>query len=547
MGLVIYFRKRLFYGLKTAPYLLLNFGFSAGYKLALVMAIMISVSSWVVANNPLVTKYLNGPGNGITVQVEMTIGACDADTMAIRLPKVTDNCDNHVDLIWNRSDEAEELNAPLLYGATTTVHFTATDNAGNQTAKELVITVKPRPVCKIETPQVPPPVFSSGHTLLAAADVCIVDYHWQVEGDGWYITDGNGTPTITYTSGSGVGLFTLTVTDENNCQSACDYTISPLVNRVACACTQGFYGNEGGLYCDGRTTTKLLTDLLSEGDLVLGDGENAITLTSADVPCILQWFPAGGSATTLRGVSLPNGDCANLDESIKRFKKGNLKNEFLGQILTLALNLRLDDALGEIRIDEANLATFAITGCSEPADKQEIIPDSERYFIFPQVVVGLTIAELFELANTAIAGHTTISASIEEINEAIDVVNNAFDACRQFSFISEHQLDENYGTPDDRKATSIEEVSSDGAFYVTASPNPFKKSTTIEFTVEYDTEVTVEVFNTIGQLVDVIFDANAKSGSTVKTLFVRKFTEKQVYFYKVTTNKETAVGKLISE
>lgn len=312
--------------------------FSAGYKVLLAASLLLFSTTLATASSAIATKYLNGPGNSTIVQIEMTIGACDADTMTINLPKVTDNCDTNVDILWSRSDEAEELNAPLLYDTTTVVQFTATDNAGNQTGKELIINVKPQITCAINEPDSPPPSLSSGNTLSAVTEACIISYDWYVEGDGWEIVEGNGSPTILYTSGSTEGLFTLVVTDEYNCQSECAMSVIPTTNR----------------------------------NIYEASGYSDVTVTQ-------------------------------------------------------------------------------------------------------------------------------------------------------------------------------EEVSTTGLLSVAAFPNPFKKATNIKFTVEYDTDVTVEVYSTVGRLLEVIYDNFVKTGETVTTVFKRKHYEKQVYLYKVTTDKETVIGKLIPE
>jgi hypothetical protein len=66
-------------------------------------------------------------------------------------------------------------------------------------------------------------------------------------------------------------------------------------------------------------------------------------------------------------------------------------------------------------------------------------PDNLKTVTIPQNVLDslgganeppLTVGGLLELGNRALAGLSTGSASISEVNEAVDAINNLFDGCR---------------------------------------------------------------------------------------------------------------------
>jgi hypothetical protein len=81
------------------------------------------------------------------------------------------------------------------------------------------------PGCELACPDPPPVCGSSGNTLTATitGPFAIVDYFWTLTATGWYITGGQGTPTITYTASSALwATFKLVVTDEFGGKDSCE-------------------------------------------------------------------------------------------------------------------------------------------------------------------------------------------------------------------------------------------------------------------------------------------------------------------------------------
>jgi hypothetical protein len=79
------------------------------------------------------------------------------------------------------------------------------------------------PGLELSCPDPPPVCGSSGNTLTATTTgpFAIVDYKWSLTATGWYITGGQGTPTITYTASSALwATFRLVVTDEFGCKDS---------------------------------------------------------------------------------------------------------------------------------------------------------------------------------------------------------------------------------------------------------------------------------------------------------------------------------------
>ncbi|MHB9029055.1 MAG: T9SS type A sorting domain-containing protein, partial [Candidatus Latescibacterota bacterium] len=74
-------------------------------------------------------------------------------------------------------------------------------------------------------------------------------------------------------------------------------------------------------------------------------------------------------------------------------------------------------------------------------------------------------------------------------------------------------------------------------------PNPFNPTTTISFTLAKSGRTTVEIFNTAGQKVDTILNANLKAGSHSVTWNASRFSA-GVYFYTIKTSEITKTMKM---
>ncbi len=75
-------------------------------------------------------------------------------------------------------------------------------------------------------------------------------------------------------------------------------------------------------------------------------------------------------------------------------------------------------------------------------------------------------------------------------------------------------------------------------------PNPFNPSTTISFSIPVEGNVSLKIFNTIGQEVDELVNKNLSAGS-----YSYKWNPKDrsngVYFYKLVTDSYSETRKMI--
>ena len=168
---------------------------------------------------------------------------CDNGTNTVSFnPSANDNCDGALSPFITRSDTLP-LGAPFPIG-TTIVTISGTDQCTNTSSCIATVTVNSNTSCNIAAPISNPACGSSGNTLTATS-CSSGSYSWSVataspNDTSWVITGGANTPTVTYTAGTGIATFTLTLvtnTDSGAVTSQCQITLSCASNANACSRT----------------------------------------------------------------------------------------------------------------------------------------------------------------------------------------------------------------------------------------------------------------------------------------------------------------------
>ena len=177
-----------------------------------------------------------------------------------------------------------------------------------------------------------------------------------------------------------------------------------------CTFTQGYYGNPNGIQY-GETTIEIITNALSTDNgqnnpITLGLAGRSLTINQSAATCIIDWLPGGGPSK-----KLPNGDL-NVDGTCNSgslpIRKGRIKNNLITQTITLALNMRYDDRLDYLTLENA---------CIDPS-----------HAIYAALGNDATIGDLLDYANEALGGN--ISGNLGYITAAIGAVNDHFDECQ---------------------------------------------------------------------------------------------------------------------
>jgi hypothetical protein len=407
------------------------------------------------------------------------------------------------------------------------------------------------PSCSIAPPDALP-VCGSKDNVLTALTENAETYVWSVIGEGWEITDGQGTSSIKYTAGSGdTATFKLVLTGANGCMDSCMVSFGTAICMKLepyCSLTQGFYGNARGVACaTNERGTVLINRLLGApfGNLVIGKAGRSLTITQAMAHCITVRLPAGGTAKRLPvGDQVFGTNCTTL---IELNRHGRFDNVLLGQTIALGLNMRLDLDLADLEIKGTEMTTIGTTpGIDGKCGTEDDIPNMESVITktIPQSVIDAlknlygtaTVKNLFDLANKALGGQSTGGASLTHINEAVSAINEGFDGCRflQGWDIFRAKLSGETGSKLNTSDIAMK-----------AYPNPFEYSTTIEFTTKNAGTVAVNVYSIDGKRVASLYNGEVKANETHKVVFNGENLPSGVYFYKITMGNVVYFDKLV--
>jgi hypothetical protein len=271
------------------------------------------------------------------------------------------------------------------------------------------------------------------------------------------------TRTSPYTfTGLAAGQHTVTVRDANLCPNAKQIATDPCVGF--CALTQGAYGQPGGVFTSpgncysGLGTLNLIKALLGDTSirncglpnpdpLVVGVlGTRSLTIPLSAAQCVMTRLPATGNPIALPNFGdkiLQNPNSCNVSGTpALPLKNGKFNNVLLGQTITLGLNLRLDPTLANL--DLTTIGTpVVINGvayrrfCTQSGGnihtwliKQSVINALSNPTYVPDLTHRGKVSGLLDLANRALAGLSTGSASLTDINAAVNAINTGFDECQ---------------------------------------------------------------------------------------------------------------------
>ena len=371
--------------------------------------------------------------------------------------------------------------------------------------------------------------FPEIETPCGPADV----YYYRSDGGVWTDPFGTGETEVCYWGISPCGYSTDTL---------CTLVIREICDTIGqyCTHTQGFWGNAGGYYCNGMSTTELLDSLLDMGDLVVGSDGNVMIFQPGESACVIDLLPGGGPAKTISDTNT----CDN-HPGIQT-KKGRIHNVLLAQTIALGLNLRLSDELGALVIYSDTLMTAPSSGCGEEGDTiageftSSAIPESVYNVLSQNGTIDPTVADLYALANTALGGGDIGATTLSAIADAVAKINEGFVDC-DFGYFVQPQFLQSMtlqGNSADREdASSID---------VNIYPNPFSNNATIEFNAKSSGHAVVEVYTITGAKVATLFDGMVEEGHTYKHTFSGDPAMKQVtYICVIRTDDDTQIRRML--
>ena len=403
-----------------------------------------------------------------------------------------------------------------------TLTLTTTLNGCSFTCNK-VVTVDPSTTytCDISGPS----EVCNGSLDVFTAPSNLSSYAWNVTGNASII--GSNTGSSVNVGAVIPGPYTInlvTVLNTVTCSSTKTVNVISCVNT--CTYTQGFYGNVKGKACHDNTGNTMASSQLMlnafgvRTSQVFGNIANKrfFTLFTSDITNgnIYKMLPGGGNAKSIELDKLSPFDGAYYaDESTwslvpleqKKQLKGKIMNSLLAQTITLWFNIQNSSNLGNIILDKDTLLTKATADCGNTTP----VGEANQFGLPHNVVVYLnggngypaTANGLFALANDVLGGVVT-NISPSSVNEAVDVINNAFDECRVLVgtipynnqlLTKTDQLFVNTGQ------LNAEETIETNKLKVTAYPNPYKNRFQLIITSPVTGAAKIEFYSINGQKV----------------------------------------------
>ncbi len=399
-----------------------------------------------------------------------------------------------------------------------TLNLTTTLNGCSRTCTQIVIV---------------DPAFTYACTISGASETCngatetftappdLDSYEWNVTGNASIVGLNSGS-TVTITS-AGSGSYTITLqTIKNGLSCSSEKTIHVFECVTACTYTQGFYSNPQAGSCYNNsgielsTTNHMLAAFGITNSKIFGNVANRrfFTLYRSDITNgnIFKMFPGGSAPKSIDIDKKPPFDGAYYDDQSTWSlvpiqsngpQKGKIRNILLSQTITLWFNISNSSNLGAISLVNDTLVTRQSESCgiNTPAGiaTKFGLPHGVIVYLNGGNGYSPTVEGLFQLANDVLGGVVT-GITPSAINDAVDVVNNAFDECR----ILVGTIPYNGQLLTKAKVFSAVEKTETNILKVVAYPNPYKSHFQLQIVSPVTGMAKIEFFSVHGQRIHEI-------------------------------------------
>ncbi|MBK5284297.1 MAG: T9SS type A sorting domain-containing protein, partial [Bacteroidia bacterium] len=377
----------------------------------------------------------------------------------------------------------------------TTYTVTVTNASGCTSSCSQLVSVNAKPTCSLSVPATLPNCQSTGN-ILSTTLSANTSYLWTVTGNGWAITNGATTNSITYSAGNNnsTGTFKVVVTSTiNGCKDSCTVSF-------------GCNGNMHRLFSSAiNCNTSNDGSAPSSSQFCYSIGNNGKVKSS--VPNFMEYW--------LTFVAPTTDFCVEIVQS--------------KQCTQLAL-LHLQQ--GQIRIFDLACNTLVSSG-------------TETVYSSTQQVSRVCIAG-------ATPGNTYIVAVKYNVNSINNTTPPPSGSC-VYDFFARTVVGNTVATiPNSSDNITAQfgcaartDGSLDGLLSIDVYPNPFSEYTNIEFTVEKDSHITVEIYNAIGQKVAALFNGFVIAGEKNKVLFDSEKFAQGMYVVKIAADDRDYYHKII--
>jgi hypothetical protein len=413
------------------------------------------------------------------------------------------------------------------------------------------VTVSPLPPCSITSAGSPTSAPLGTSTIFNGPSGSNYSYSWSftsnTSGASFVGSHGTGDASVTVTTLT-VGSYTLSLTVTNTvtgCSRTCTYSMNISAAGPYYTVTQGFYGNVGGKVCMAGTyytagsknsVPGLIESSISnmqDHKLVLGSGSRSFSMwnSATEANNLIKYMPGNKTPDKLGGIY-------NITSSLPPLNKGKIANVFLTQSITLALNISItNNTLGGFVLKTKYLTTQKADPSTCPSTKVLGCTSTNNAISSVRITTnaGLinwingtapgqikTVQDLLNLASAVLGGATPpTGATLTDINNAIDVINNAFDGGRFFlgyfdapkscsSNLSRTGFTNTKGIEVNavEKKTEVVETLS-----VHAYPNPFTNK--VQFSIQSPVSgmASLDVYNIVGQKLHTVYNGYLFAGT----------------------------------
>ena len=426
-----------------------------------------------------------------------------------------------------------------------------------------------------------PVVFTSE----AATGSGTIAYQWQSSTDGITFVDIVGATNATYDEGilnASLWYKRLATSTLNEvvCEEASNIikvTTEPCYEPL-CSYTQGYYGNPGGTSCDGENTfttygliEKALDDYPDDMMRIGTIGHSIlISKTTSDINNVIAFLPGGKASYELSAgnISISNSLFKTWYTTTVGKNNTKINNKLLAQTIVLGLNIGMHNDLADFELNTGTFATAALMyGCGsteiverycDPATG--IVHNEYQFYIVKSNIAGAAsdVGALFALANRAL-GNTdgTVGyedgVSLGDIASAVDMINNAFDKCRMPIGYGVEPLPCSITAPTlaaptlAKVAVPEEPAVIDSSVDFKVYPVPFEDVINVQYRFEYDTDVTIQVFNLQGGLIYGAVDTMYNNGDMATKQINLARTFDQALIVRLTTNKEKLNKNIVAK
>ena len=461
---------------------------------------------------------------------------------------------------------------PTLDNAPVGVHtftLTVTDANGCEDTDTVVLEIYANPICSASNNG---PVCTGDAVSLSETGGDAVSWLWSSNGAATFNDATLQNPTA---SGAVDGeIFSVLITDSNGCTSTCTTTVTiEPCNEPLCTYTQGYYGNPGGKSCDGEntyTTYGLIQKALdSYTDDIMKIGWTgysiSISKTDADIKKVIEYMPGGKGIGELRAGN-PYISNNNFKSWYTRTTGKNTKidNKLLAQTIALGLNLGMNSDLANFELHAGTFATAKLEGgCGSTIAKERycdnetgMVYNEYQYYTVKSNIAGVAtnVSALFALANRALGNADGIvgsenGVSLNDIASAVDMINNAFDECRMpMGYGIEKLVCQTTAPTIAAKVATVEKPAViDSSVDFKVYPVPFEDVINVQYRFEYDTDVTIQVFNLQGGLIYGAVDNFYNHGEIATKQINLARTFDQALIIRLTTSKEKLNKNIVAK